>query len=411
MPKLPHLQALLPSATMISLLALAVTARAADWELSLDTRAVTSDAGRSFMDGGLGTTRFDRKDSGIQLGRARFAVTASLGELWSAHFDASAWDDKDRSPVGVTEAYLQFRPYPRAGYRFRLKAGAFYPPVSLENRAAGWESPYTLSYSAINTWLGVEVRTIGLEAQLDWLGTRTGHDFDLGLTAGAFRWNEGAGVVLASNGFMLHDRQTPVFGRVGPPGGAEPFQQFDGRTGVYAGVEGRYLDRVVLRVLRYDNRADPTQIDTVSGAIAWDTRFNSAGLRIESETGWTGIVQWLDGETSIAPGGQSIPWPFQAEFALLSKRLGRHALSARYDWFRVDSNSPPPAFEAYGRQRGHAFTAAWLFDADAHWRLALEWLRVGSHSYNRPDSNAGPPFATETQLQLAVRYAFGSGVR
>jgi hypothetical protein len=400
------------SASMITLMALAVTGRAADWELSLDTRAVTSDAGRSFMDGGFGTTRYGRKDSGIQLGRARFAVTASLGELWSAHFDASAWDDKDRSPVGVTEAYLQFRPYPRAGYRFRLKAGAFYPPVSLENRAAGWESPYTLSYSAINSWLGVEVRTIGLEGQLDWLGTRTGHAFDLGLTAGAFGWNEGAGVVLAGNGFMLHDRQTPVFGRVGPPGaGALPFEQFDGRAGVYAGVEARYLDRVVLRVLRYDNRADPSKMDFVSGAIGWDTRFNSAGLRIESETGWTGIVQWLDGETSIAPGGQSIPWPFQAEFALLSRRIGRHVLSARYDWFRVDSNSSPPDFESYGRQRGHAFTAAWLFDADTHWRLALEWLRVGSHSYNRPDQQAGPPFATETQLQLSVRYAFGSGVR
>jgi hypothetical protein len=95
----------------------------------------------------------------------------------------------------------------------------------------------------------------------------------------------------------------------------------------------------------------------------------------------------------------------------VSKRIGRHTLSARYDQFRVDNNSPPPDFEPYGWQRGHAFTAAWLFDADAHWRLALEWLRVASHSYNRPDSNAGPPFATETQLQLAVRYAFGSGVR
>ena len=267
MPNLPYIQrplrTLCRSAAMISLLALAATGRAADWEMSFDTRLVTSDAGRSFMDGGLGATRYDRNDSGVQLGRARFALTASLGELWSAHLDAYAWDDKDRSPVGVTEAYLQFRPYPRAGYRFRLKAGAFYPPISLENRAAGWESPYTLSYSAINTWLAVEVRTIGLEGQLDWLGTRTGHDFDLGLTAGAFGWNEGAGVVLASDGFMLHDRQTPVFGRVGqrgaaPLGAVEPFQQFDGRAGGYAGVEGRWLDRVVLRVLRYDNRADPT---------------------------------------------------------------------------------------------------------------------------------------------------------
>ena len=407
MPNLPSMQRLLRTlclgTAMLTVLALATTGRAADWQVSLDTRLLTSDAARSFMDGGLGATRYDRNDSGIQLGRARFALTASLGELWSAHLDASAWDDKDRSPLGVTEAYLQFRPYPRAGYRLRLKAGAFYPPISLENRAAGWESPYTLSYSAINTWLAVEVRTLGLEGQLDWLGTRTGHDFDLGLTAGAFGWNEGAGVVLASNGFMLHDRQTPVFGRVGPPGtGVLPFQQFDGRAGGYAGVEGRYLDRVVLRVLRYDNRADPTSMDSVSGAIAWNTRFNSAGLRVESGTGWTAILQWLDGRTSIAPPGLQLVWPFRAQFALLSKRFGRQTLSARYDRFEVETNVP----DGDGWQIGHAFTAAWLFDADAHWRVALEWLRVRSYSYYRTESGDSPR-ATETQLQLGVRYAFG----
>jgi hypothetical protein len=402
-------------AACLALLACGASARAADWEASLDMRLLYSDAYRSFMDGGLGTTRFDRNDSGLRLGRARLAFSAPLGELWSVHFDASAWDDKDRSPVGLTEAYLLFRPYPFAGYRFRVKAGAFYPPVSLENRAAGWESPYTLSYSAINTWLGVEVRTLGVEAQLDWLGRRTGHAFDLSATGGAFGWNEGAGVVLASDGFMLHDRQTPVFGRVGQPGvalldGAEPFLEFDGHVGVYAGLEARYLDRVVLRVLRYENRADPSVIDFVSGAIAWDTRFSSAGLRVESETGWTGIVQWLGGVTSIAPAGQLFNWPFRSEFALLSKRFGRQTLSARYDHFRVDSSSPPPDFEPYGRQRGQALTAAWMFEADSHWRLAFEWLAVRSNSFNRPDSLQGPPVATETQIQLAVRYALGSSL-
>jgi phosphate-selective porin len=97
-------------------------------------------------------------------------------------------------------------------------------------------------------------------------------------------------------------------------------------------------------------------------------------------------------------------WPFRAQFALLSKRFGRQTLSARYDRFEVDSNVGD------GSQIGHAWTAAWLFDADAHWRLALEWLRVQSSSYDRADLG-GPPLATETQLQLAVRYAFGSGVR
>ena len=400
------------TALSLALLVLSATARATDWEVSLDTRLVNSDADRSFMEGGLGSVRFGRNDSGLQLGRARLALTQQLGELWSAHLDVSAWDNQDRSPVGVTEAYLQLRPYPRAGYRFRLKAGAFYPPISLENRAPGWESPYGLSYSAIDSWLAVEVRTIGMEAQLDWLGTRSGHLFDLGVTGGVFGWNEGAGVVLANDGFSLTDRQTPVFGRVGQPGvaplsGAEPFLQLDNHAGVYAGAEARYLDRVVLRVLRYDNRADPTQIDYVSNAIGWDTSFTSAGLRVEGDSGWTAIVQWLDGKTAIAPAGMQLSWPFRAEYALLSRRLGRHTFSARYDRFQVDSSNLE---EGGGAQDGHAWTAAYTFNASAHWRFTLEWLRVVSSSYNRQDLG-GPLLATETQLQLAIRYALGSTIR
>jgi hypothetical protein len=400
------------TAVSLALLLLTATARAADWEVSLDTRLVNSDADHPFMDGGLGTVRFGRNDSGLQLGRARLALSQQLGELWSAHLDVSAWDNKDRSPVGATEAYLQFRPYPRAGYRFRLKAGAFYPPMSLENRAPGWESPYGLSYSAIDSWLAVEVRTIGMEAQLEWLGTRSGHLFDLGLTGGVFGWNEGAGVVLASDGFSLTDRQTPVFGRVGQPAvaplyGAEPFLQLDHHAGVYAGAEARYLDRVVVRVLRYDNRADPTQIDNVSNAIAWNTSFTSAGVRVEGDNGWTVIAQWLDGKTTIAPPGLQLTWPFRAEYALLSRRLGRHTLSARYDRFQVDSSNLE---QGGGWQDGHAWTAAYTFNASAHWRFTLEWLRVVSSSYNRQDLG-GPLLATETQLQLAIRYAFGSAIR
>ena len=153
-------------ALLLLLLTLSGVSFATDWELSLDTRLVSSDAYPSFMDGGLGTVRFGSDDSGVRLGRARFAVTQPIGELWSAHLDASVFDDKDRSALGVTEAYLLFRPYPFQGYRFRLKAGGFYPPVSLENRASGWESPYTLSYSAINSWLAVEVRAPELSDRL-----------------------------------------------------------------------------------------------------------------------------------------------------------------------------------------------------------------------------------------------------
>ena len=167
--------------------------------------------------------------------------------------------------MGLTEAYLQLRPYPYAGFRLRVKAGAFYAPISLENRTSGWESPYTLSYSAIDSWLGEEVRTIGTGrcSSTGW-ARHSGHDFDLGATAGVFGWNDGAGAALANGGSTLTDRQTVLWGRVGKPGvppvrAAEPFREMEnGKAGVYGGLEARYLDRVVLRFLRYDNNANPS---------------------------------------------------------------------------------------------------------------------------------------------------------
>jgi hypothetical protein len=383
-------------------------AQATDWDLSVDLRLLTSDANPPFQNGGVGTTRYGSTDSGLQLGRLRFALTQQLGEVWSAHLDASSFDDKDRSPVGLTEAYLLFRPYPFAGYRFRLKAGGFYAPISLENRASGWESPYTLSFSAIDSWLALEVRTLGIEGTLDWLGTRQGHAFDFGVTGGVFGWNQGTGAVIAGDGFALTDRQTALFGRIGQPwnaplNGAEPFLQFDHREGLYGGFEARYLDRIVLRALHWDNRADPTQVDEVSDFYSWQTRFNSVGLRIEGDYGLTGIVQWLQGSTTTAPEGEWYSWPFRSEYALLSERLGRSSLTARYDRFEVDSIGA----EGYGAQNGHAWTLAYVFNANSHWRFTLEWLQVVSSSYNREDLG-GQWLQTETQVQLAVRYALGS---
>jgi hypothetical protein len=39
----------------------------------------------------------------------------------------------DQHPLGVTEAYLEYRPYPIDGWRTRVRIGAYYPPVSLED--------------------------------------------------------------------------------------------------------------------------------------------------------------------------------------------------------------------------------------------------------------------------------------
>src|SRR5687768_6852374 len=82
-------------------------AAAADWELSLDMRAVSSDARDSFLDNGQGKLRFDDDREGVQLGRLRVALTQPLGEVFFVHLDASTWDDVGKNPIDLTEAYIE----------------------------------------------------------------------------------------------------------------------------------------------------------------------------------------------------------------------------------------------------------------------------------------------------------------
>ena len=95
-------------------------------------------------------------------------------------------------------------------------------------------------------------------------------------------------------------------------------------------------------------------------------------------------------------------------YGLLARQFGKHMLSVRYDRFEVDNHTVPGDT---GTQSGHAWTAAYVFTPDVHWRFTLEWLRVSSNSYTREDVFGQPALATETQVQLAVRYALGSGLR
>jgi hypothetical protein len=379
---------------------------AADWELSLDMRAVSSDARDSFLDNGQGKLRFDDDREGVQLGRLRVALTQPLGEVFFVHLDASTWDDVGKNPIDLTEAYIEYRPYPRAGLRTRVRLGAFYPPMSLENRALGWESPYTITPSAISTWIGEEIRTVGLEGQVDWLGTRSGYDFDLQLTAAMFGWNDPAGTMLASHGFALHDRQTTLFGRVGARqrnralDRREPFHEIDDRLGFYLGAQARYLDRAVLNVLHYDNRADPTVYRLSVRDFSWLTKFDAAALRIETGNGWTAILQALDGVTYIAPGGAWRDWRFEAQSALLAKRWNAHMVAVRYDEFAVVYRGNPAAPRS---EDGHAWALAYSYERGTHWRFALEWLRVESAVPARVVLGE-PSLAVESNLQFSARY-------
>ncbi len=402
------MRALLSSAnlargTLLLCAAFSATAHA-EIEASLDLRLVTSDGSDTFLDGGLGKLRFDDADDGVQLGRARLAWRGSPGGDWHINVDLSAWSLDDHNAIDVTEAFVEWRPVPTSAWRSNLKIGAFYPPISLEHRAPGWTNPYTLSSSALNTWVGEELRTVGVAYELDHLGIADGGRFDYGAHAAVFGWNDPAGVIVALRGFALHDRQTPVFGRIGTYayGMREQrviFSEIDDRPGYHTGGYVRHDSGLELRALHYDNRADRTARKPSISDWGWRTKFNTLGLRYDGPAGLAVIAQWLDGSTVASPDLRN-GWRFDTAFVLVAREFGAHRFAARYDDFHVRPQDRPGSF--WSPEHGDAITLGWTWRVLEHVEVVGEWLRVDSDNGNRA-LKGEPTRAKEQSVQMALR--------
>jgi len=119
----------------------------------------------AWIDGGLGKLRYAETNDGIESTRVFAQYRGRVANTLSATVIADYQSDAS-SGIDVTEAYMDWRPIPRSENQQQIRFGAFYPPFSRENVDLGWQSPFTYSYSAINTWLGEEIRPIGVEWSL-----------------------------------------------------------------------------------------------------------------------------------------------------------------------------------------------------------------------------------------------------
>src|SRR5690606_35932459 len=134
----------------------------------LDLRVAVPSDNEDWSEGGLGKTRFgDADDDGMVL-----APTGALALAWQAPpaLLASAqvqYQPEQRRELDVLDAWVRYRPVSTTPWRWSLKAGVFFPPVSLENDNIGWTSRWTLTPSAINSWVGEELRATGLEFELE----------------------------------------------------------------------------------------------------------------------------------------------------------------------------------------------------------------------------------------------------
>jgi len=176
------LRILLASALALLSLNIPVAATEVSVKGVVDMRATYTDSLISYADGGYG--KFGLSDGGeLSLSQLGGEVVIRWDSGLSAHVVANGYANQDYTDVGFTEGYLAYRGLPNAsGYRWHSRTGIFYPKISLENNAIAWASKHTLNSSAINTWIGEEVRVLGSELTLTRLGKFNDSLFDTSLS-------------------------------------------------------------------------------------------------------------------------------------------------------------------------------------------------------------------------------------
>jgi hypothetical protein len=393
--------------------AFAPATRAADLDVHgyLDCRLVARAGERSYADGGLGKTRFGGGGTDASCVQAAVAASVVLTPSLLARADLQ-YQTTGRDEFALLDAWLRYRPVSTTPLRWSVKLGAFFPPVSLENDAIGWTSPWTLDSSAINAWVGEELRSIGAEGTLEWRGERS-------TATGVFalvRSNDPAGELLAARGWSISDLVSGLGSRVREPDAYavandepvplrfNPFLENDGRLGWYAGASWEVRGVGTISLLRYDNEADPASRSRgASPVLSWHTDFWSLGA--QSRVGDVVLLgQAMSGSTAIAPSPFfSTYTDFRAAYLLAGWDRGAWRPALRIDAFSTDQL--PRSIDGRVREHGSALTLA------LSWR-PREWLRVTGEALhvrswrNQRELEGLPAQRDDTQLQLGLRLVF-----
>lgn len=377
---------------------------------------------RSWIEGGWGRLRVGANapgdDEGFGLAGAQLALDWSPSFYYGAYLHGLARHQEDAlgDDVGLVEGYLHATAYLRERDELRVKAGQFLLPTSRENVDPLWASPYTLTWSAVNSWIAEEVRPIGILAEYElWAGDRS--RFRLG--GSAFGGNDTSGALLAWRGWALHDRLSVLGEWLPLPNlptlrdgqlfqfqderGTRPFgSDLDDRAGWAgyvrwtAGLQGD--ERAILQITRFDNRGDRAHH---ASEYAWRTRFDQIGAELRfGEIVLAGEL--VRGDTGM--GRRRTDLDFQASYVLASWSRGPWRTSARWDRFETVERDFHPRGDD-NDEDGKAWTVAAFRELGAHTRLGIEWLELSSRRPAALSAGASPDTdGTTFQGEVRIRW-------
>lgn len=335
----------------------------------IDIRIGNGDRPRSWIDHGRGKLPYggdSQGDAATRAGLARLAVQigASLPGGVRAQLQANVQPDvADGYDPWLVEAFLR-KEWGAEQSTWALQAGIMGPPFSLEHAGPAWTPEYSLTSSALNTWLWEEISLAGLEGE--WRG-RLGDGMQLGAIIGVGFGTDRLARALALRGWVIGDHVGAANGDLPLPNGTrqEIFHERDDRPAAYALLTlADAENRGALKLGYFDNGGD------LDEPGVWRTRIATVGAIWSPVPAVELVSQYLRGKALVrSPANDS---SLRAFYVLLSHHRREHRISVRYDEFRVrDLDLGNPTAEM-----GDAITLGYSYEWGLRSRVGLEytWL-------------------------------------
>jgi hypothetical protein len=363
----------------------------------LDVRVVRGPQAPSWTDHGPAKLRYggQSRDAGFEhetrvaLSQLVLQFGASLPGGIRAQAQANVQPDlADGYEPWLVEAFLRKEwGEPQSGWG--LQAGLMGTPFSLEHVGPAWTPEYSISASALDSWLWEEISLAGVEGEW-WHETKLGPR--LGVVVGAGYGPDQLARLLALRGWVIGDSLSGVNSDLPLPNGTRTdiFDERDDRPAAYTLITiSDPGERGALKLGYFDNLGDQ------NATGVWHTRFATVGSVLHPWPDIDFVVQYLRGKALVLETTNDSS--LRAFYALLSLRHRAHRASVRYDEFRVnDLDGGNPTAE-----HGDAVTAAYAFGWGLRQRIAVEYTWLNS---NRPGS--AQPLHAHDGWQLSYRFRY-----
>ncbi len=364
----------------------------------LDVRLVGGGPAASWTDRGAGKMRYGGSPTDSGFGRATRLVLSQAALQIGALLP---WDVRARAQLNIEpdiagnyrpwliEATLR-KEWGAANRGWGLQGGVMNTPFSLENTGPAWTPAYTISASALNSWLWEDFSLAGAEGE-GWYVTRSG--IRLGGLVGAGYGGDQVGRILALRGWVIGDTLAGINGDLALPGRADRtsiFNDRDHRPAIYSWISVGDAGEIASAKLGViDNRGDE------SNPGVWHTHVTTVGIVLHPYRRLDVLAQYLEGTARVSsPANDSA---ISAFYALVSYHTPRQRVSVRYDAFRIHDLDGGPSTN----EHGHALTTSYFIELGLRSRIALEYIWMDSQ---REATGSVNPTPDGWQLSYRLRY-------